>query len=377
MRSFIELQIAAPDGTTFALCASRRQTVREVKQAIAASCGAPADSVGLFRTGEEAALQNARRLDDELGLVDKAVLFMLRGAQVHTPNWSWTDDGADENWPRQQGYPYTTEDTDFTLTGGGLVANYNVDTEWYTCFASATVTGGEPMTQGSHYWEVEYTECGSHAEFCGTSIGAIRLKSGDFADFYGAAVPYPHLGNQSSCARVPSSWKQNEDGRWFVPWDREQVHSDSKMPELLSPDTFAKQKRDRESGNSALPVTFEESTVSNLKQKRHRVGVLLNLDAGWMRFYVDGQPFTSLTGVTGPLVRAATMDFPDDLVVAVQDVQVPEEGTGLEDGELWTTAAIWGPQQDANYPPPPLAFCTPLQSGGFGGGKSVGPPSCL
>jgi hypothetical protein len=75
-----------------------------------------------------------------------------------------------------------------------------------------------------------------------------------------------------------------------------------------------------------------------------RVGILLDLDAGWMHFWLDGQPYSAVTGVTGPLVRAATtcrgertsgltsQPEASNQVVAVHDVMVPE-GAGADDDD--------------------------------------------
>jgi hypothetical protein len=61
--------------------------------------------------------------------------------------------------------------------------------------------------------------------------------------------------------------------------------------------------------------------------------VLLDLDAGWMRIYRNGERcgpgFTE--GVTGPLVRAAQLLLSSDKVTVLPSAVVPE-GAG-EEGE--------------------------------------------
>jgi hypothetical protein len=63
-----------------------------------------------------------------------------------------------------------------------------------------------------------------------------------------------------------------------------------------------------------------------------RIGVLLDLDEGWMRFYRNGaQCGGEFTGVTGPLVRAAQLYRKGDSVTAVARpvrARVPSAGSG-------------------------------------------------
>ena len=86
--------------------------------------------IELFVDGKEDGLPDAGRLD-ELGLGSGSVVFML-----FRQGWRWEESGSD-----------------IALSGEGLVA---------TRAASDTggwqlVTGGSPMTEGRHYWEVELT----------------------------------------------------------------------------------------------------------------------------------------------------------------------------------------------------------------------------
>ena len=61
-----------------------------------------------------------------------------------------------------------------------------------------------------------------------------------------------------------------------------------------------------------------------------RIGCLLDLDAGWLRFYRNGkrlrQEFAS--GVTGPLLRCAEMHNEGDVVAALPGAEMPA-GAGL------------------------------------------------
>ena len=66
-----------------------------------------------------------------------------------------------------------------------------------------------------------------------------------------------------------------------------------------------------------------------------RIGVLLDLDAGWMRLYRNGKRcgpgYTE--GVTGPLVRAAQVLWKDDKVTVLPGAVAPE-GAGAADEPL-------------------------------------------
>jgi hypothetical protein len=74
--------------------------------------------------------------------------------------------------------------------------------------------------------------------------------------------------------------------------------------------------------------------------------VLLDLDAGWLRFYRNGKRcgpgFTE--GVTGPLVRAAEFYSKGDKVTALPGAVAPE-GAGAAD-EPWDEPE---PESGADY----------------------------
>ena len=83
--------------------------------------------IELFVDGKEDGLPDAGRLD-ELGLGSGSVVFML-----HRLGWRWDACGSG-----------------MALSEDGLVATKNTN-GWQL------VTGGSPMTEGRHYWEVELT----------------------------------------------------------------------------------------------------------------------------------------------------------------------------------------------------------------------------
>jgi hypothetical protein len=99
--------------------------------------------IELFVDGKEDGLPDSGRLDG-LGLGEGSVVFLLQRA-----GWHWTACGKD-----------------IVLSGEGLVATV---VEYNNGFQ--LVTGGEPMTEGRHYWEVEVTKWGGGSN---CMVGAVR-----------------------------------------------------------------------------------------------------------------------------------------------------------------------------------------------------------
>ena len=102
--------------------------------------------IELFVDGKEDGLPDSGRLDG-LGLGEGSVVFML-----FRHGWRWTACGST-----------------MTLSEDGLVATAGSD-GWQL------VTGGEPMTEGRHYWEVEITKR-VEEEYI-VLAGAVRLGLG-------------------------------------------------------------------------------------------------------------------------------------------------------------------------------------------------------
>jgi hypothetical protein len=136
------------------------------------------------------------------------------------------------------------------------------------------VTGGEPMTEGRHYWELELTS--------GTSmlIGAVR----------------PGL-------------------------DHDKGHDST----IGGYDVFGLDGTLYGNGKSGTDKQGKFATGD-------RIGVLLDLDAGWMRIYRNGKRcgpgFTE--GVTGPLVRAAKLINPGNKLTVLPGAVAPV-GAGADD----------------------------------------------
>jgi hypothetical protein len=203
--------------------------------------------IELFVDGKEDGLPDAGRLD-ELGLESGSVVFML-----FRQGWRWDECGSE-----------------IALSGEGLVATRTVITGDYQL-----ATGGSPMTEGCHYWEVELTA--GYAIL----VGAVR----------------PALDHDKSHHRF-SNDAYFIHGKHGALWGNGKISAD-------------------EQG------AFAEGD---------RIGVLLDLDAGWMRLYRNGKRcgpgYTE--GVTGPLVRAAQVGSEVGNALTVLPGAVAPGGAGGE-----------------------------------------------
>jgi hypothetical protein len=139
------------------------------------------------------------------------------------------------------------------------------------------VTGGEPMTEGRHYWEVEITK------WVGLDCmpGAVR----------------PGL-------------------------DHDKMHYDTNDAYLINSCSGGLW------GNGKMCADEQGEFAEG-----DRVGVLLDLDAGWLRFYRNdkrcGPGYTE--GVTGPLVRAAQVVNTGDMLTVLPGAVAPEGAGGADE----------------------------------------------
>jgi len=205
--------------------------------------------IELFVDGKEDPLPDSGRLDG-LGLGSGSVVFMLQRL-----GWRWGECGSN-----------------ITLSGEGLVATGPL------IGRTQLATGGSPMTEGRHYWEVElaWTD-----EDCEIMVGAVR----------------PGL---------------DHDEDHFSTNDAYYIHG----------------------FNGALYGNGkEDADLQGGFATGDRIGVLLDLDAGWMRLYRNdkrcGPGFTE--GVTGPLVRAAELYDQGNKVTALPAAVAPEGAGGADE----------------------------------------------
>ena len=147
---------------------------------------------------------------------------------------------------------------------------------------SPMVSGGEPMIEGRHYWEVELAE-----DACYVMVGAVR----------------PGLDHDK--------YHANTNDAFFI-----FGHSGGLW------------------GNGKLNADGQGHFT-----KGDRIGVLLDLDAGWMHFYRNGKRCAPgyATGAAGPLVRAVQFGgYARDQVTVLPGAVAPEgAGDATEPQEAW------------------------------------------
>jgi hypothetical protein len=206
--------------------------------------------IELFVDGKEDGLPDAGRLD-ELGLGSGSVVFML-----HRLGWRWDACGSG-----------------MALSEDGLVATKNTD-------GHQLVTGGSPMTEGRHYWEVEHTP--ADAAEIWFMVGAVRPGLDHDKDHFISNDAYFIHGYDGALCGNGKSFADPQGG--FATGDR--------------------------------------------------IGVLLDLDAGWLRMYRNGKRYGPgfTEGVTGPLVRAVQLYHAGDMVTVLPGAVAPEAAG--EEGEF-------------------------------------------
>jgi hypothetical protein len=159
------------------------------------------------------------------------------------------------------------------LSEDGLVATQNTGYDWHLA------TGGSPMTEGRHYWEVEYTS--TDASRIVFLLGAVR----------------PGLDHDKE--------HHNDNDAYFISGYQGALCGNGK--------SFANKQGRFATGD--------------------RIGVLLDLDAGWMRIYRNGKRcgpgFTE--GVTGPLVRATELAYAGDKMTVLPGAVAPQGAGGADE----------------------------------------------
>ena len=187
--------------------------------------------------------------------------------------WSWAQSG-----------------TEIMISGSKMLAT-KIDTS--TKGLGHLVTGGDVMTQGRHYWEVKLT------------AGSISKSPGEdqpqICTFIGATRP--GLDHNSSHSKAT--------GAYYIAG-----YNGSKC------------------GSGAQ--TIDHGHKQGACTVGDHIGVLLDLDLGWIRFFRNGERFGPgyTEGVTGPLVRAAEI-FNTGAVTVVPDVQAPPCAGDEEHLEGW------------------------------------------
>ena len=140
------------------------------------------------------------------------------------------------------------------------------------------VTGGEPMTEGQHFWEVEFVQTDTPAlapQMAGVYLGAVRPGVGhDQAPGFGESDDafFIHLNDGSLCGSGKSSSIGNDEPQREINWDDPEDH------------------------------------LNGLFVQGDRVGFHLDFDSGWLHFFRNGAICgPGFSGITGPLVRSAVL----------------------------------------------------------------------
>ena len=156
------------------------------------------------------------------------------------------------------------------------------------------VTCGQPMTEGRHYWEVEYTSDGGDDE-AAVMVGAVRPDQ-DCDD----------TGNIPPSSTAHFMLMSDQGG------DIVRLCGNGKSWDVGAPGC---------DGDVSHVDEGEEFIV----KEGDRIGCLLDLDAGWLRFYRNGvrlkQEYAS--GVTGPLLRSLQVYQPGVVWTALPGAETP------------------------------------------------------
>jgi hypothetical protein len=198
-----------------------------------------------------------------------------------------------------EGWCWTTCGSGIELTGQRLVAtNVNVNATGFV----QLVTGSLPMTEGRHYWEVEI-----NVGTFGTMVGATRPGMDHDEAPDNDSDTYVINKEKGSCGVMVGAARPGVDHDAF-----QDPGSDMYCVGGYSGGLFGNGKRNVDPQGELL--------------QGDRVGVLLDLDAGWMRFYRNGKRFGPgyTSGVTGPLVRAAVLSGKGDTVTVLPGATAPE-----------------------------------------------------
>ena len=233
----------------------------------------PLGTILLYAAGKEEPLPMFLRIGalDIIADAGCVVLFMMRS------DWCWHDLNGD-----------------LDVDGTVACARFPPMGRDFGCI----VTGGEVMTEGRHFWEVELTDID---DMGGCMIGAWRpyMDSRDIDE----------ASDGSACC----IWGQ--DGGI---WDLENPDNGYGMPHVVDDG----------------PHAYQQGHFS----KGDRIGVLLDLDLGWVRFYKNGKRCGPgyRTGVEGPLIRGAVMHgFGRPVFTAVPGAKPPPGAGGTDAEDPW------------------------------------------
>jgi hypothetical protein len=221
-----------------------------------------------------------------------------------------TDFGVDAVRASCAGWEWKRWGSRFALSEDGLVATMGgpranpLDSddeaydEGFDIEPCQAVMCGQPMTEGRHYWEVELTVRGDE-DFSTVLFGAVR--PGQDCD---------------STGNIEAS----STSHFMIMSDQEGGNSAVSL--------FGNGKsHDADADGCDGDVSHLDYDEEYFFKQGDRIGFLLDLDAGWLRFYRNDkrlrQEFAS--GVTGPLLRCAELYSEGEVVTALPGAEMPAD----------------------------------------------------
>jgi hypothetical protein len=213
----------------------------------------------------------------------------INAVRASCAGWDW------KRW----GSRFTVSEDRLVATMGGPIDNpLDPDDEAYDeGFDNEplqAVTCGQPMTEGRHYWEVELTTSG---ECSIVLVGAVR--PGQDCENTGSIE-----ASSTSHFRIMSDPADSTVNLWGngKSYDGDADDCDGDVSHIDEGEEYVFKQGDR-------------------------IGCMLDLDAGWLRFYRNGvrlrQEFAS--GVTGPLLRCVELHSEGDVVTALPGAGMPAD----------------------------------------------------
>jgi hypothetical protein len=298
----ISLRVACMDGSSTELTVPERELILEIKRTIAqVLLRRP-----LFGTASISPLHVLLLLQSR-GMDPNLIELFVDGTENALPdsgrlNGLGLGEGSVVFMLMSEGWGWSGCSSGIELSRNGLVATTPKATgDWQLA------TGGSLMTDGRHYWEVELTS--GHAYSMALAVRATRTRTGDLDLSVDHDKAHEIIAGES---------------------DHDAYHVGGAYGALYA------------NGQSyALQAQFAEGD---------RIGVLLDLDAGWMRFYRNGKRcgpgFTE--GVTGPLVRGSGLYHAGEKVTVLQGAK-PPPGAGDAD-EPWEEHESEGKELEGKQP---------------------------
>jgi hypothetical protein len=367
----VSIRVVSMDGSSLAMNMPQRGFVRDVRRTIGQRSELHPSLMDLFLEGTEDALSDAERLEN-VGVGNGTVLFMLQ-----RQGWCWTQCGTnmrlteeassspnqppsllaegakvEVNWRGKNKWfkgkishkhsdgTFTVEyndgdvetylDKDLIRPEGALLGPNDTWPSSADSLAKLTLhsTGLIPPSSSSPEEEVE-------AQTGVLGVSKVDQKGGHGHHGHGHVVTM----SVTRVLELATGGELMTEGRHY--WEVQLTKDPSRMYQIMVGCTRPGLRHSvthHDSEDAYFIACNEGSLYGNGKESDtpmgefvlgDRIGVLLDLDAGWLRFYRNGircgPGFTE--GVTGPLVRAAEL-YGKGVVVTVLPGAVAPDGAG-------------------------------------------------